>query len=143
MRDALGLTYDVSFELSLYDRLRTGWFVCHVTSTHAKIDEALDASLRVLRSLPLQRVTPRELLRAKRTVLTRHESEMKVGLTPQPYLLAAPLAVLQILLVRTSQTASEQMLSRCVKNSWCKRHHLPGMMHTWPAHELIGQSAPV
>ncbi len=78
VRDALGLTYDVSFELSLYDRLRTGWFVCHVTSTHAKIDEALDASLRVLRSLPLQRVTPRELLRAKRTVLTRHESEMKV-----------------------------------------------------------------
>ena len=52
VRDALGLTYDVSFELSLYDRLRTGWFVCHVTSTHAKIDEALDASLRVLRSLP-------------------------------------------------------------------------------------------
>ena len=80
VRDALGLTYDVSFELSLYDRLRTGWFVCHVTSTHAKIDEALDASLRVLRSLPLQRVTPRELLRAKRTVLTRHESEMKVPL---------------------------------------------------------------
>ena len=86
MRDALGLTYDVSFELSLYDRLRTGWFVCHVTSTHAKIDEALDASLRVLRSLPLQRVTPRELLRAKRTVLTRHESEMKVPPLPQPCL---------------------------------------------------------
>ncbi len=82
VRDALGLTYDVSFELSLYDRLRTGWFVCHVTSTHAKIDEALEASLRVLRSLLLQRVTPRELLRAKRTVLTRHESEMKVPLCP-------------------------------------------------------------
>lgn len=45
-----------------------------------QIDEALAASLRVLRSLPLQRVTPRELLRARRTVLTRHESEMKVGL---------------------------------------------------------------
>ena len=102
MRDALGLTYDVSFELSLYDRLRTGWFVCHVTSTHAKIDEALDASLRVLRSLPLQRVTPRELLRAKRTVLTRHESEMKVGHPPQACLLAALLAILQSLLVGTS-----------------------------------------
>ncbi len=108
VRDALGLTYDVSFELSLYDRLRTGWFVCHVTSTHAKIDEALDASLRVLRSLPLQRVTPRELLRAKRTVLTRHESEMKVGLSPQACLLAAPLATLQIVLVGTSQSASKQ-----------------------------------
>ena len=108
VRDALGLTYDVSFELSLYDRLRTGWFVCHVTSTHAKIDEALDASLRVLRSLPLQRVTPRELLRAKRTVLTRHESEMKVGLLPRPCLLAALLASLQIPLVSNSQSALKQ-----------------------------------
>ena len=79
VRDALGLTYDVSFELSLFDRLRCGWFVCHVTSTPAKIAEALAASLRVLRSLPHSRVTPRELLRARRTVLTRHESEMKVG----------------------------------------------------------------
>ena len=80
VRDALGLTYDVSFELSLFDRLRVGWFVCHVTSTPQKIGEALEASLRVLRSFPLQRVTPRELHRARRTVLTRHESEMKVPL---------------------------------------------------------------
>ena len=94
VRDALGLTYDVSFELSLYDRLRTGWFVCHVTSTHAKIDEALDASLRVLRSLPLQRVTPRELLRAKRTVLLRHESEMKVQFCCDlPKMLSSPPAL--------------------------------------------------
>ncbi len=78
VRDALGLTYDVSFELSLFDRLRVGWFVVHVTSTPAKIDEAAAASLRVLRGLALTRVTPRELLRARRTVLTRHESEMKV-----------------------------------------------------------------
>ena len=85
MRDALGLTYDVSFELSLFDRLRVAWFVCHVTSTPKKINEALDASLRVLRGLPMQRVTPRELLRARRTVLTRHESEMKVH-TPLPSL---------------------------------------------------------
>lgn len=78
VRDALGLTYDVSFELTLFDRLRVGWFVCHVTSTPQKINEALDASLRVLRSFPMQRVTPRELLRARRTLLTRHESELKV-----------------------------------------------------------------
>lgn len=82
VRDALGLTYDVSFELSLFDRLRVAWFVCHVTSPPKKINEALDASLRVLRGLPMQRVTPRELLRARRTVLTRHESEMKVRTSP-------------------------------------------------------------
>ena len=86
VRDALGLTYDVSFELSLFDRLRVGWFVVHVTSTPAKIDEAAAASLRVLRGLALTRVTPRELLRARRTVLTRHESEMKA----RPARLASP-----------------------------------------------------
>lgn len=84
VRDALGLTYDVSFELSLFDRLRVGWFVVHVTSTPAKIHEAAAASLRVLRGLDLSRVTPRELLRARRTVLTRHESEMKARARPAP-----------------------------------------------------------
>ena len=37
VRDALGLTYDVSFELSLFDRLKAGWFVISVTSTPAKV----------------------------------------------------------------------------------------------------------
>ena len=78
MRDALGLTYDVSFELSLFDRLPHGWFVVNVTSTPQKIHEAMAASLRVLRTVATQRITPRELQRAKRTVLTRHESEIKV-----------------------------------------------------------------
>lgn len=96
VRDALGLTYDVSFELSLFDRLRVAWFVCHVTSTPQKINEALDASLRVLRGLPMQRVTPRELLRARRTVLTRHESEMKARRRspPTPHPCHSPFVVL-------------------------------------------------
>jgi hypothetical protein len=33
VRDSLGLTYDVSFELSLFDRLPSGWFHVNVTST--------------------------------------------------------------------------------------------------------------
>lgn len=37
VRDSLGLTYDVSFELSLFDRLAPGWFVVNVTSTPQKI----------------------------------------------------------------------------------------------------------
>ncbi len=82
VRDALGLTYDVSFELSLFDRLPHGWFVVNVTSTPQKIHEAMAASLRVLRTVATQRITPRELQRAKRTVLTRHESEIKVPLRP-------------------------------------------------------------
>lgn len=37
VRDSLGLTYDVSFELSLFDRLSLGWYVVSVTSTPAKV----------------------------------------------------------------------------------------------------------
>lgn len=43
VRDTLGLTYDVSFELALYDRLRTGWFSVNVTSQPNKIDQARNA----------------------------------------------------------------------------------------------------
>lgn len=78
VRDSLGLTYDVSFELSLFDRMRLGWFVIHVTSTPAKIQAALSACIDVLRSFHRQPVSERELLRAKRTLLTRHESDLKV-----------------------------------------------------------------
>ena len=79
VRDALGLTYDVSFELSGFDRLAAGWFVLSVTSTPEKVDEALAASLRTLRGLggAGQRVAARELERARTTLLTRHESDGK------------------------------------------------------------------
>lgn len=80
VRDSLGLTYDVSFEVSSFDRLEAGWFVINVTSTPNKIQEAMDASLRVLRNMQTDRVTSREVLRARRTVLTRHESDLKVRL---------------------------------------------------------------
>lgn len=79
VRDTLGLTYDVSFDLSLFDRLRTGWFVVNVTSTPQKIEKAMAASLSVLQTVATERITVRELTRAKRTLLTRHETDMKVG----------------------------------------------------------------
>jgi hypothetical protein len=37
VRDTLVLTYDVSFEMSLFDRLKGGWFVISVTSTPEKV----------------------------------------------------------------------------------------------------------
>lgn len=77
VRDSLGLTYDVSFELSNFERLVGGWYLLSVTSMPEKIDEAAAASLRVLRGLALHRVTTRELDRARRTLLTRHESDLK------------------------------------------------------------------
>uniref|UniRef100_A0A061SA19 Insulinase (Peptidase family m16) family protein isoform 2 n=1 Tax=Tetraselmis sp. GSL018 TaxID=582737 RepID=A0A061SA19_9CHLO len=77
VRDALGLTYDVSFELTLFERLSAGWFFVTVTSTPEKIHEAKQASVNVLLNVAYQPITPRELQRAKRTLLTRHESDQK------------------------------------------------------------------
>ncbi|KAL3529101.1 hypothetical protein ACH5RR_008423 [Cinchona calisaya] len=77
VRDSLGLTYDVSFELNMFDRLKLGWYVISVTSTPAKVHIAVDACKNVQRGLHTNRITPRELDRAKRTLLMRHEAEIK------------------------------------------------------------------
>ncbi|XP_077254187.1 insulinase (Peptidase family M16) family protein isoform X2 [Tasmannia lanceolata] len=77
VRDSLGLTYDVSFELSLFDRLKLGWYVISVTSTPGKVYKAVDACKNVLRGLCDSKITQRELDRARRTLLMRHEAETK------------------------------------------------------------------
>eukprot|EP01018_Ginkgo_biloba_P028527 Gb_13236 [translate_table: standard] len=77
VRDSLGLTYDVSFELCLFDRLKLGWFVISVTSTPNKIYKAVDASIDVLRGLHSSEITQQELDTARRTLLMRHESDSK------------------------------------------------------------------
>ncbi|KAJ0988100.1 hypothetical protein J5N97_006456 [Dioscorea zingiberensis] len=77
VRDSLGLTYDVSFELSLFDRLKLGWYVVSVTSTPGKVFKAVDACKNVLRGLHDSKIVQRELDRAKRTLLMRHEAEAK------------------------------------------------------------------
>ncbi|KAM7253324.1 hypothetical protein ACFE04_025942 [Oxalis oulophora] len=77
VRDSLGLTYDVSFELNLFDRLKLGWYVVSVTSTPEKVHKAVDACKSVLRGLHSNKIAQRELDRAKRTLLMRHEAEIK------------------------------------------------------------------
>ncbi|KAH9694153.1 Stromal processing peptidase [Citrus sinensis] len=77
VRDSLGLTYDVSFELNLFDRLKLGWYVISVTSPPGKVHKAVDACKNVLRGLHSNRIVQRELDRAKRTLLMRHEAEIK------------------------------------------------------------------
>lgn len=77
VRDSLGLTYDVSFELNLFDTLNFGWYVISVTSTPGKVHKAVDACKNVLRGLHNDRIAPRELDRAKRTLLMKHEADIK------------------------------------------------------------------
>ncbi|KAL8170335.1 hypothetical protein V2J09_022139 [Rumex salicifolius] len=79
VRDSLGLTYDVSFELNLFDRINLGWYVISVTSTPGKVHKAVDACKNVLRGLHSNKIAPRELDRAKRTLLMRHEAEIKTN----------------------------------------------------------------
>ena len=73
------MTYDVSFELSLFDRLKLGWYVISVTSTPGKVYKAVDACKNVLRGLHSSKIAQRELDRAKRTLLMRHEAETKAN----------------------------------------------------------------
>jgi len=80
VRDMLGLTYDVSFQLSNFDRLEGGWYLLSVTSTPGKVHQAAAASLRVLRGFRMQKVSQQELDRARRTLLMRHESDLKDNL---------------------------------------------------------------
>ncbi|GAV65794.1 Peptidase_M16 domain-containing protein/Peptidase_M16_C domain-containing protein [Cephalotus follicularis] len=77
VRDSLGLTYDVSFELNLFDQLKLGWYVISVTSTPGKVHKAVDACKSVLRGLHSNKIAQRELDRAKRTLLMRHDAEIK------------------------------------------------------------------
>ena len=77
VRDSLGLTYDVSFDLNNLDRMQKAWFSVSVTSTPNKINDALDASLHVLRELTSRRISQQELERARRTLLARHETDLK------------------------------------------------------------------
>ncbi|ONK70206.1 uncharacterized protein A4U43_C05F31360 [Asparagus officinalis] len=79
VRDSLGLTYDVSFELSLFDRLNFGWYVISVTSTPSKVYKAVDACKNVLRGLHNNKIAQRELDRAKRTLTMKHEAESKTN----------------------------------------------------------------
>ncbi|KAL4563575.1 hypothetical protein LXL04_027618 [Taraxacum kok-saghyz] len=77
VRDSQGLTYDVSFELNLFDRLTLGWYVISVTSTPGKVHKAVDACKSVLRGLHSKKIGDHELDRAKRTLLMKHEAESK------------------------------------------------------------------
>lgn len=79
VRDSLGLTYDVSFELNLFDRLNLGWYVISVTSTPGKVHKAVDACKNVLRGLHSSKIADRELDRAKRTLLMKHEADSKAN----------------------------------------------------------------
>ena len=51
-----------------------------VTSTPSKVHYAAAASLRVLRGFQQQKVLQQELERARRTLLMRHESDLKDNL---------------------------------------------------------------
>ncbi|XP_066379077.1 stromal processing peptidase, chloroplastic isoform X5 [Miscanthus floridulus] len=79
VRDSMGLTYDVSLELNLFDKLDLGWYVIAVTSTPSKVHKAVDACKGVLRGLHSSRIVERELDRAKRTLLMKHEAETKTN----------------------------------------------------------------
>jgi len=77
VRDSLGLSYDCSFELSMFDRLEAGWFTCTVSAHPARIMEAVNAAKGVLRGVRKRPISDLELSTARRTLTRRHETDLQ------------------------------------------------------------------
>jgi len=77
VRDQLGLTYDATFKIEQWERHPTAWFKVQLTSSPDKIHDTVKASVEVLQRISSQKITMQELLRAKRTLLTKHESDLQ------------------------------------------------------------------
>ena len=113
-----------------------------MTSTPQRIQEAADASLRVLRSLKDARVTPRELLRARRTLLARHETDLKdnayrLGLLTHLQCDAVPLKVPAA--VRDLRRAYEAATVEDVHDAYAQARQGWVGWEPWPgAAELVG-----
>lgn len=50
-------------QVTMFDRVRTGWYSVHVTSHPDKIYDALNASVAVLRDIAVNPINRRELAR--------------------------------------------------------------------------------
>lgn len=79
VRDSLGLSYDCSFELSLFDRLEAGWYSCTVSAHPSRIMEAVNAAKGVLQGVKRRPISELELSTARRTLLRRHETELQTN----------------------------------------------------------------
>jgi len=77
VRDSLGLSYDCSFELSMFDRLEAGWYTCTVSTHPTRIEEAVNAAKDVLQGLRRRPISEHELSTARRTLLRRHETDLQ------------------------------------------------------------------
>eukprot|EP00442_Polarella_glacialis_P052143 CAMPEP_0115122048 /NCGR_PEP_ID=MMETSP0227-20121206/46590_1 /TAXON_ID=89957 /ORGANISM="Polarella glacialis, Strain CCMP 1383" /LENGTH=1410 /DNA_ID=CAMNT_0002523905 /DNA_START=19 /DNA_END=4251 /DNA_ORIENTATION=+ len=77
VRDSLGLSYDCSFELSMFDRLEAGWFSCTVSAHPSRIQEAVDAAKGVLQGVKRRPISELELSTARRTLMRRHETDLQ------------------------------------------------------------------
>lgn len=79
VRDSLGLSYDCSFELSLYDRLEAGHYACTVSAHPSRITEAVNAAKGVLGGAKTRPISELELSTARRTLLRRHETDLQTN----------------------------------------------------------------
>jgi len=76
LRDQLGLSYDSTFELSMFDQLEAGWFMCTVSTHPDNIDSAVQACKDVLAGVRRRPVSGFEVAAAARSLLRRHEADL-------------------------------------------------------------------
>ena len=79
LRESLGLTYHVDFEISSFDRLEAGWFEVDMVSDPSNIQDAMDAALQVMRTMATDGVSAKELEEAQYMRVSNHKSCLKVN----------------------------------------------------------------
>ncbi|GMH94598.1 hypothetical protein TrVE_jg13582 [Triparma verrucosa] len=78
VREKRQLTYDANFKFTGYEQIGGGFFLCTVTASKEKAQEAMEACKETLEALvSSQPISNDNLESAKRVVVNRHEGEMR------------------------------------------------------------------
>jgi len=75
VRGVMGLAYSVSFEVSLFDVLKGGWFQATVSAHPSQIEEALAAVKSVIKQVRQRPISPLELAAARQHLQRSHQND--------------------------------------------------------------------
>ena len=78
VREKKQLTYDANFKFTGFEQIGGGYFLCTVTASREKAEDAMEACKETLEALiSTQPITADNLESAKRVVVNRHEGELR------------------------------------------------------------------
>lgn len=76
LRERMGLAYSVTFELSFFSLVQGGWFQARVSSQPSRINEAVDATKRVITDIAKKPINMLEIASARQHLQRKHQNDM-------------------------------------------------------------------